>query len=820
MPSIGLAYVYFVISQVCCGLLLEVPLYTFSLYFAQLLHLQSLTFSLSPQCRQAAEVSAVHYNQAARDYGLPTNQRRAAGAAPVEGDELREERLDERREQEEETQGRGAGGPPGDRPEGDRHRNRLQRNDPAAVVEELLREAQEAYSIREVEGGRGASPSAERRHGQETEDGQGVAGERKQSERGSGEAGEETRDEDETSSVVSSSLQTPMEGSRNTLRSSGPVWGHIHSYSRGGHELAAVESPSRPPSCASSMSRSQPVEFTAASDPVDPAERRTGTGEGGDRPCPGAAETPSRWGDARVDSRGHQRPIPDERDARDRARISRDRSAAQARQAEAVGSAPPAQEGQGRDSSLNQRFFAPAAAVHLFVRLSAHLGINRLVWDRRSGEGREQTRRRRSRMPSNTPLTPSADILATAWPHRAGGRGGESVRPADRERRRETAYRELGRIGAVLNTLRLWTEETWKGSPRRLVPCLDKFSGLFNRIRTVGWHAPNGRFRFRELVCQLHPYRLLSVSPLVFFPSASQRLFFTTFFFWLLRCIYEDGAEDAVTEDAWTFLVNGGNLIKVAVSFSNYNTARLAGIGPRYYSAFSSYSRSDTTAEAAQIRPASSHPFVSGFASPVGGIGSFSLARQWTVWWAVILLGLLFISYSLLALFSAFGVLPWQLLHSLLIHRHTRVATYAQQRERETKERREKRRRQWEALQATSERGAAGREGDSTEAREDEPRGEAVLREWREQEGIRRRRHAASIPEHIPLQLSAFRDEEEDEEEICIFCFEEFKPEDILRVVNGCGHKFHRHCVDVWLFKRQKETCPMCGQLRSPRRAK
>lgn len=54
------------------------------------------------------------------------------------------------------------------------------------------------------------------------------------------------------------------------------------------------------------------------------------------------------------------------------------------------------------------------------------------------------------------------------------------------------------------------------------------------------------------------------------------------------------------------------------------------------------------------------------------------------------------------------------------------------------------------------------------------------------------------------------------EQEACIFCFEELKPGELLRIVTACGHKFHAACIDVWLFERLKASCPMCGRLRYP----
>ncbi|OEH75701.1 zinc finger (c3hc4 ring finger) domain-caontaining protein [Cyclospora cayetanensis] len=54
------------------------------------------------------------------------------------------------------------------------------------------------------------------------------------------------------------------------------------------------------------------------------------------------------------------------------------------------------------------------------------------------------------------------------------------------------------------------------------------------------------------------------------------------------------------------------------------------------------------------------------------------------------------------------------------------------------------------------------------------------------------------------------------EQEFCIFCFDDMKPGELLRVVSACQHKFHAACLDVWLFKRLKASCPMCGRFRYP----
>lgn len=43
---------------------------------------------------------------------------------------------------------------------------------------------------------------------------------------------------------------------------------------------------------------------------------------------------------------------------------------------------------------------------------------------------------------------------------------------------------------------------------------------------------------------------------------------------------------------------------------------------------------------------------------------------------------------------------------------------------------------------------------------------------------------------------------------ICAVCLAEYAPEDQIRLL-GCGHAYHKTCVDVWLFKRK--SCPLCN---------
>ncbi|KAL9689565.1 hypothetical protein QQ045_009952 [Rhodiola kirilowii] len=42
----------------------------------------------------------------------------------------------------------------------------------------------------------------------------------------------------------------------------------------------------------------------------------------------------------------------------------------------------------------------------------------------------------------------------------------------------------------------------------------------------------------------------------------------------------------------------------------------------------------------------------------------------------------------------------------------------------------------------------------------------------------------------------------------CAVCLSDFEDEDPVRVLPGCYHVFHSHCVDEWLASHA--TCPVC----------
>ncbi|KAG6481182.1 hypothetical protein ZIOFF_057777 [Zingiber officinale] len=49
----------------------------------------------------------------------------------------------------------------------------------------------------------------------------------------------------------------------------------------------------------------------------------------------------------------------------------------------------------------------------------------------------------------------------------------------------------------------------------------------------------------------------------------------------------------------------------------------------------------------------------------------------------------------------------------------------------------------------------------------------------------------------------------------CAVCLVEFRCDDDLRVLPGCGHGYHATCIDPWLIRHA--TCPLCrNDLASP----
>ncbi|KAJ7963822.1 RING/U-box superfamily protein, putative isoform 1 [Quillaja saponaria] len=46
------------------------------------------------------------------------------------------------------------------------------------------------------------------------------------------------------------------------------------------------------------------------------------------------------------------------------------------------------------------------------------------------------------------------------------------------------------------------------------------------------------------------------------------------------------------------------------------------------------------------------------------------------------------------------------------------------------------------------------------------------------------------------------------DESCCSICFQDFKNEDLVRVLPKCGHFFHLNCIDKWLIRQG--SCPIC----------
>ena len=43
----------------------------------------------------------------------------------------------------------------------------------------------------------------------------------------------------------------------------------------------------------------------------------------------------------------------------------------------------------------------------------------------------------------------------------------------------------------------------------------------------------------------------------------------------------------------------------------------------------------------------------------------------------------------------------------------------------------------------------------------------------------------------------------------CPICFENVEKNKAYRILE-CGHKFHKTCIDKWLYSEEKNSCPMC----------
>lgn len=44
----------------------------------------------------------------------------------------------------------------------------------------------------------------------------------------------------------------------------------------------------------------------------------------------------------------------------------------------------------------------------------------------------------------------------------------------------------------------------------------------------------------------------------------------------------------------------------------------------------------------------------------------------------------------------------------------------------------------------------------------------------------------------------------------CSICLDNFKPGTFKRKMPQCRHEFHKKCIDEWLYKDNKLSCPIC----------
>ncbi|KAH7365981.1 hypothetical protein KP509_18G057400 [Ceratopteris richardii] len=45
----------------------------------------------------------------------------------------------------------------------------------------------------------------------------------------------------------------------------------------------------------------------------------------------------------------------------------------------------------------------------------------------------------------------------------------------------------------------------------------------------------------------------------------------------------------------------------------------------------------------------------------------------------------------------------------------------------------------------------------------------------------------------------------------CAVCLTPFDDGEELRLLPGCGHSYHKECIDMWFFSH--ETCPLCRRI-------
>ncbi|KZV21478.1 hypothetical protein F511_08243 [Dorcoceras hygrometricum] len=76
-------------------------------------------------------------------------------------------------------------------------------------------------------------------------------------------------------------------------------------------------------------------------------------------------------------------------------------------------------------------------------------------------------------------------------------------------------------------------------------------------------------------------------------------------------------------------------------------------------------------------------------------------------------------------------------------------------------------------------------------------------------------RQSRGLDELLVLEIPTFQYRQSESTEICdskfskcVVCLNEFKKNDLMRVLPKCSHAFHSDCIDVWLQKNS--NCPLC----------
>ena len=59
--------------------------------------------------------------------------------------------------------------------------------------------------------------------------------------------------------------------------------------------------------------------------------------------------------------------------------------------------------------------------------------------------------------------------------------------------------------------------------------------------------------------------------------------------------------------------------------------------------------------------------------------------------------------------------------------------------------------------------------------------------------------------------ISEYRIETIHEDYECLICLEKFKYNEIISIINKCGHFYHTPCLYTWFLK--KKTCPLCDDI-------